>query len=186
METQKILGWTFMKPIQPKPVKLLAGILYSDGNLLEVALEKLQASFGPIDYKSEAFEFAITDYYQSEMGSPIFRLFISFENLIQPDQLAEIKLTTNHIEDKLLVNHCRKINIDSGYMDYDKVVLASAKYNAQKIYLSKGIWADLTLHYSKGKFTPYNWSFPDFKKDLYKSTFLQIREKYKLKVKEKT
>jgi hypothetical protein len=61
--------------------------------------------------------------------------------------------------------------------------LASAKYNGQKIYLNFGIYADLTLHYEKGNYYPYPWSFPDFKNGGYNQTFLRIREIYKLQLK---
>ncbi|MBN2201839.1 DUF4416 family protein [bacterium] len=73
----------------------------------------------------------------------------------------------------------RQVNFDPGYMDYDKFVLASAKYNGQKIYLDCGIWADLTLHYEKGRFDPYPWSFPDFKSGLYQEVFQEIRARFK-------
>ena len=118
--------------------------------------------------------------YLLEIGSPIFRLFVSFDQLIHPKDIARIKIETNKIEEQLSVQGKRKVNLDSGYMDYDKVVLASAKYNGQKIYLDHGIWADLTLHYEKGRYDPYPWSFPDFKKGIYNEVFLKIRERYKI------
>jgi hypothetical protein len=64
-------------------------------------------------------------------------------------------------------------------MDLNKVVLASAKYNGQKIYLDHGIYADPTLWYEKGSFHPYPYSFPDFKTGEYIETFIQIRALYK-------
>jgi hypothetical protein len=73
----------------------------------------------------------------------------------------------------------RRVNLDPGIMDYDKFVLASAKYNGQKVYLDRGIWADLTLHYEKGRFDPYPWSFPDFKSRIYDGAFMEIRQLYK-------
>ena len=169
-----------MKPQQPDLVKLIVGILYSDESLLNRAFDLLEKQYGKIDYQSEFFEFTITDYYVSEMGSPIFRLFVSFDRLIHPKDISRIKIETNKIEEQLSVQGKRKVNLDSGYMDYDKVVLASAKYNGQKIYLDHGIWADLTLHYKKGRYDPYPWSFPDFKKGIYNNVFLKIRERYKI------
>ncbi len=168
-----------MQPQKPDLVKLFIGILYSDENLLDQAFRLLEKQYGKIDFRSPLFQFTITDYYESEMGSPIFRLFISFERLISPKDIARIKIKTNKIEEQLSVQGKRKVNLDSGYIDYDKVVLASAKYNGQKIYLDHGIWADLTLHYEKGRYSPYPWSFPDFKKGMYNGVFLKIRERYK-------
>ena len=169
-----------MEPQEPGFVKLFTGILYSEIAILTRALEMLQERNGEIDYRSRSFEFDITDYYVSEMGSPISRLFVSFDNLIHPKEIARIKVETNEIEDRLSVEEKRKVNLDPGYMDYDKVVLASVKYNGQKIYLDHGIWADLTLHYEKGKFDPYPWSFPDFKQGLYDEVFLEIRQRFKV------
>jgi len=164
-------------------VKMIAGILFSDEKFLNKSFELLKSEFGEIDYKSIRFKFDITDYYNSEMGDDIYRIFISFRNLIPPDLLADIKNQTNEIESKLLISGKRTINIDSGYLDYDKIVLASGKYNGNKIYLKNGIWADLTLHYQKGVYSPYPWSFPDFKKGEYNTVFLKIREIYKKQMK---
>ena len=169
-----------MKPQRPNPVKLFVGVLYSDPERLQRARDSCAEAFGPIDWTSPDFPFDVTDYYCEEMGSPIQRQFWSFAKLIQPDELPRAKLITNRIEDELAVNGKRRVNLDPGYLDYDKVVLASAKYNGQKIYLSDGIYADLTLHYEKGHYYPYPWSFPDFKSGRYERAFLRMRELYKV------
>jgi hypothetical protein len=169
-----------MKPSVPEPVKLFVGVLYSDKALLEKALEMLEDQLGPVDYRSEPMPFTVTDYYQEEMGGLILRIFLSFQRLMDPGRLAQIKIMTNEIEDQLAVDGQRKVNLDCGYMDVCKVVLASAKYNGQKIYLGRGIYADPTLHYEKGHFIPYPWSFPDFKTGQYEKVFLRIRELYKV------
>jgi hypothetical protein len=172
-------------PQPPLPVKLIVAALYSDENILLTARERLVQKFGLIDLISPLFDFEVTMYYVPEMGSPQRRLFYSFEKLIAPDELARAKLATNAIEDELAINGQRKVNLDPGYLDTDKFVLASAKYNGQKIYLADGIWADLTLHYEKGHFSAYPWSFPDFRSDEYEKTFLRIREVYKGQLKHK-
>jgi hypothetical protein len=172
-----------MKPSAPDLVKLFMGILYSDEELLRQAIRALEKEYGPIDCRSEPMPFDVTDYYQEEMGGPILRMFVSFEDLVDPERLAEIKIRTNEIESELAADGRRKVNLDPGYMDVCKVVLASAKYNGQKIYLSHGIYADPTLRYEKGHFHPYPWSFPDFQDDRYERTFLLIRELYKVKKK---
>ena len=173
-----------MKPIQPEPVKLLIGILYSAEGLLKEAKELLQEKYGSIDYESDSVEFTTTEYYVPEMGSPIYRMFLSHEPLIQPNDIARIKLETNEIEDRLAREEKRKVNLDPGYMDTCKVILASAKYNGPKVYLDQGIYADPTLCYEKGNFHPYPWSFPDFKTGQYNRPFLKIRELYKAQLKE--
>lgn len=168
-----------MKPTEPEQVKLFVAALYSDADLLQQALILLEAQFGGIDYKSPEFEFKVTDYYQQEMGAPLFRKIISFADLINPKEIAPIKIFTNEIEDRLALHHKRRLNLDPGYMDYNKVVLASAKYNGQKIYLDLGIYADPTLWYEHGAFRAYPYSFPDFKTGMYHAAFLHIRALFK-------
>lgn len=172
-----------MKPANPDPVKLFVGILYSDEKLLGKAKESLQERYGGIDYESQSFPFTMTDYYVPEMNSPIFRIFLSHAPLIQPNEIARIKLETIEIEEKLALKGKRKVNLDPGYMDTCKVLLASVKYNGPKIYLDHGIYADLTLQYEKGSFHFYPWSFPDFKTGQYNRPFLRIRELYKTQLK---
>ena len=168
-----------MKPIEPDRVKFFIGILLSDKKLLKKATCFIEEKFGEIDYTSPDFNFNVSDYYKDEMGSPILRKFVSFANLINPGELAKIKIKTNEIENLLSVNNKRKINLDPGYMDLNKVVLASAKYNGQKIYLDHGIYADPTLWYEKGSFHTYPYSFPDFKTGEYLEAFVKIRALYK-------
>jgi len=167
-------------PTDPDPVKLFIGALFSDEERLHRAIDACKDAFGPVDFLGEVFPFDVTDYYAHEMGPDIYRQFISFRDLVDPGDLPEHKLTTNAIESDLAVDGDRKVNLDTGYMDYHKVVLASAKYNGQKIYLDKGIYADPTLYYSKGTFHPAEWAFPDFKKsERYYRDLLEIRRRYK-------
>jgi hypothetical protein len=166
-------------PQLPLPVKLIVAALYSDAKILHGGRERLVQQFGPIDFTSQQFSFAATTYYVSEMGLPQTRLFFSFAELISPGDLVRVKLATNAIEDELAIDGRRKVNLDAGYLDTDKFVLASAKYNGKKIYLSDGIWADLTLHYEKGHFSAYPWSFADFRSGEYAKAFLRMREIYK-------
>lgn len=172
-----------MKPEIVKPVKYFVGALFSSETLLEKSVKLLTRHFGVIDQKSQSFVFENTDYYNAEMGVPIFRKFYSFTELKTPDYLAQAKLITNRIEDSLTVDARRKVNLDVGYMDYDKVVLASAKYGINKIYLSSGIYADMVLHYEKGNYSPYPWAFADFKYSQYYPFFLEMRIKYKRQLK---
>ncbi|MDP8221694.1 MAG: DUF4416 family protein [Candidatus Stygibacter frigidus] len=173
-----------MKPIDVQPVKLVIGFLYHEPKKYRKALELVQERWGISDYQSQEYFFDLTDYYEPEMGKPIFRSFNSYNTLISPGSLAEIKLATNQIEEELSESGKRRVNLDPGYLDYDKLVLASAKYNYQKIYLRDGIYVDITMFYRKGRYIAAEWAFPDFKQGIYESDFLQIRHLYKLQLKE--
>lgn len=75
------------------------------------------------------------------------------------------------------------VNLDVGYLDFHKLVLASAKYNGQKIYLDQGIYADPTLYFEGGQFHAFENTFPDFKSNTYHEVFLKIRNTYKAQIK---
>ncbi len=108
----------------------------------------------------------MTDYYRQEMGENLLRKFITFERLIAPDALASIKLETNAVEMSLSggeeSNSPRRVNLDPGYVDATKLVLASAKDQAHRIYLSHGIYAEVTLLYYHGEFHPFIYTYPDY------------------------
>ncbi len=173
-----------MKTVAPQAVKYFVGALFSDQSLLKQAEQICADTIGPIDTYSEAYPFDETTYYNLEMGTPIFRKFFSFRDLISPGKLAALKILCNQIEEKLAVNGQRKVNLDIGYLDFHKVILASAKYNGQKIYLDQGIYADPTLIFEKGQFHPLDNTFPDFKSGQYTPVFQKFRDNYKVQLKE--
>ncbi|KAA3653276.1 MAG: DUF4416 family protein [Calditrichaeota bacterium] len=165
--------------VKVPPVKLLVAALYVETEKLQTAQRLLQQEFGPIDFTSASYPFVAAHYYAPEMGEPIHRILFSFENLIDAADLAQIKHATNEIEKATAFAGKRTVNLDSGYVDFDKLVLASMKKGAQKIYVGDGIWADMCLMYSKGSFKSFTWTFPDFAGEMYDKPLLRIRELYK-------
>jgi hypothetical protein len=57
----------------------------------------------------------------------------------------------------------RRVNIDPGYVARDKLVLASTKDFFHRIYIGDGIFAEVTLHYRKGRYRFFSWTYPDFR-----------------------
>ena len=168
-----------MKTTEPQAVKYFIGALYSDADLLEQAISLCEQRIGKIDLRSEPFPFEVTSYYDHEMGDTISRIIFSFDILLSPGELARLKVMCNEIEDELRVGGSRKVNLDVGYLDFHKLVLASAKYNGQKIYLDQGVYADPTLYFEGGQFHAFENTFPDFKSNTYHAVFLKIRNTYK-------
>ena len=165
--------------LPPPAVKYFIAVLFKDAFALEQARPAFIRHWGPIDFEGTDHLFDVTDYYGPEMGTPLYRRLLSFENLAEPGLLVDMKLACNQIEDQLAVGGKRTVNCDAGYLDHNKVVLASAKEAGQKIYLDKGIYADLAGRYKAGKYQPFEWSFPDFKDGRYDRELLEIRSKYK-------
>jgi Domain of unknown function (DUF4416) len=177
---------TMAQPVSVLPVKLFVAALYRESPVLEEAISLLRQTWGDTDFISQDFRFEATDYYEEEMGKDLFRRFYSFRKLISPDQIVECKLHSNEIEQTFANNGMRRINLDPGYIDYYKLVLASAKFGGQKIYLREGIYGDMTLVMYKGKWESFTWGFPDFKSGSYDGVLSTIRNLYKTQVKEKS
>ncbi|MCM8799902.1 MAG: DUF4416 family protein [Candidatus Omnitrophica bacterium] len=170
---------------RPPLVKLIIGFIFNQENYLLKAKKLLIKKFGKIDFESEILDFNYTDYYQKEMGGNLKRKFISFEKLISPSKLTSIKRFTNRIEEKLSKDKKRNVNIDPGYINLSKLVLASTKDYRHRIYLNKGIFAEVTLFYQNKSFSPLPWTYPDYKTYPYIEIFNYIRELYKKQIKNK-
>ena len=166
----------------PSPVKLFCGVLTSLPEIMGDIQVRLEALWGPIDARSDAFPFEMTHYYDEEMGVPIFRHFLAFRTLIEPAGLPFIKKAAQDLE-ATLSSECRSVprpvNLDPGYLEESKIVLASTKNFYHRILLSEGIYGEVTLHYSAGAWQAFPWSFPDFRSGRYDSFFTRLRRSYR-------
>jgi hypothetical protein len=159
---------------------LIVGISSRHAEALDYARDKCAESHGPIGLASEAFSFLETDYYAATMGTELKKQFVAFERLIDPAVLAEIKCETNAWETQYaaLGRHAelRPINLDPGYITPAKLVLASTKDHAHRIYLRDGIYAEVTLAYRQRRWQPLEWTYPDYRREDYQAFFTLCRE----------
>jgi len=167
---------------KPLPVKLFVGILTSAPTILPTVEERLSELFGPVDSRSDSFPFDMTHYYDQEMGVPISRNFLSFEKLINPSEITEIKVKTNDLESALARENPvveRPVNLDPGYLEQSKIVLASTKNYFHRVLISGGIYAEVTLHFEEGEWRAFPWTFPDYKSGRYDRYFSSLRDLYR-------
>jgi hypothetical protein len=158
-----------------KKVKLFCGIIFSSKEIRQKSLVKLENNFGKIDLMSEIMVFNFSNYYNHEMGDNLKRFWISFEKLIFTADIAEIKIFTNFIENEFVINSKRQINIDPGYVGLANVVLATTKDYSHRIYLSKGIYGEVTIMYKKNGFIKLPWSYPDYVSEVSVTFLLKVR-----------
>ncbi|MBD3234868.1 MAG: DUF4416 family protein [candidate division Zixibacteria bacterium] len=163
-------------------VKLIMGLIYSDEFFTAKAINMMKSEYGEIDCESEEIKFGHTDYYNEEMGDELYRKYISFEELIEPSELPSIKHYTNDLELRFSRPGCkspvRRTNIDPGYLELSKLILASTKNFSHRIYLNNGIYGEVTLMYREGGFKDLEWTYPDYGSDFAKGFLMEVRRKY--------
>jgi hypothetical protein len=164
------------------PVKLFCGMIAGEPDVMRLAKDRLSRLYGEIDLESESVPFDFTDYYRDEMGAPLVRKFLSFRNLMDPGRLAEVKIQTNTLEQEFAAmtgaRRRRRINLDPGYLDAAKLVLATTKNFAHRIYLGQGIYAEVTLIFRKAGVGFFDWTYPDYRSESYTRFFLDVRRRY--------
>jgi hypothetical protein len=70
----------------------------------------------------------------------------------------------------------RPLNLDPGYLTLGKLLLASTKDFAHRIYLGRGIYAEVTLQYKHGAWRHHEYTFADYRRADYQRFFSQCRE----------
>jgi hypothetical protein len=163
------------KVSEPEPAMLFIGMLYANPVVLNHVRPVLDREFGETVLISPASEWDYSGYYRDELGWPLSRQFFFFKNPINPESLADIKIRTNEIEESFSSDEKRRINLDPGYLTLSKVVLASTKNYAHRIYLRKGIYGEITLYYQGGRFKPYLFTYRDYQGKSCLDIFTQAR-----------
>lgn len=165
-------------------VKLVLPVLFSDTRREEQMVERCAAEFGPVDYRSGAFPFEFTSYYDDEMEGETFREFVTFGPLIRPEELVRAKHITNRLELEFASEGKRRVNLDPGYMELGKFVLATTKDQQHRLYIGEGIFEEVTLFYRDKGWRHWDWTYPDYRSDRYKAILENIRVRYKNQLKE--
>jgi hypothetical protein len=132
------------------------------------------------------FEFVFTDYYKKEMGRNLKRRFLSFANLISPEELGEIKIRTNTLEQEIreeMKATQRIVNIDPGFLTASALIMATAKDFAHRIPLKHGIYAHLEFLFGKKEVRRLSWTYPDFETEGYQTFFLDVKRTYLSQIK---
>jgi len=148
----------------PKPAKYFVALLTSSADLLPAVETDLTEILGAVDGRSEVFPWTASNFYEQEMGTGLLRRFLSFAPLKSPENLALIKLQTQEVEERYRqpVSTGRRVNLDPGYLDGFKVVLASTKNAGQRIYLHSGIYGEATLFFYNGGFHGLPYTYRDY------------------------
>jgi hypothetical protein len=144
------------------------------------AIERFETEWGPLAAASDPFEFTETDYYQATMGRDLKKQFLACSRPFDPAELIDRKLQTNDWEAAYasMAKHMesRPLNLDPGYLTKAKLVLASTKDHSHRLYLGRGIYAEVTLYYKSGRWQHREWTYPDYRRADFQAFFTRLRD----------
>jgi len=162
----------------PEKVCLITAVCYQHEQMKQNVVDRLQSVYGPPAHVSATIDFYHTQYYLKEMGTSLKKQYIAFDTHIDPALLADIKIVTNDLEEQFSDNGKRTVNIDPGYIELAKLILASTKNFSHRIYIGKGIYGDVQLYWKHGQFLTNPWTYPDYKEPQVLDFFTNVRNEY--------
>ncbi|MDR0356317.1 MAG: DUF4416 family protein [Deltaproteobacteria bacterium] len=173
-----------MSRIQEPPlVKYFLAVFGPDAAALDEAASRLsreymKAFLGPIDFQSPDYPIRETDYYAKEMGPKLVKRYLSYRHLQFPDHLVHLKLLAMEIETSMASPAGRLVNLDPGYIFSGGLVLSTGKFSGHRLYIGRGLWAELTLHYHRGSFEAQSWTYQDYQRLEVISLLTAMRNSY--------
>ena len=147
-------------PYIPKPVLFFTAVLFDEKVPVQEVLSTLYSEYGPSIFESRLTNFVWSEYYEKEMGNKLKRIFVVFKDLVNRDELPELKRRGDKLEAKFTDNGKRTVNIDPGLICLENVELSTNKGFSHRIYLRDGVYAEVTLFYKNNSFQPIEyWTY---------------------------
>ncbi len=159
-------------------VKPICGVMFQPQIDLSRIIGELQSVADVVDEQSDIFNFSFSDYYKEEMGTSLKKVFLSFHPCVDPGTLPMMKLKTNEIETRWSEAGKRRVNLDPGYITGAKLVLASTKDFAHRVFIGDGIYGDAQLRFVRNRFLANEWTYPDYQTGAALSFFQKVRTKF--------
>jgi hypothetical protein len=165
----------------PPPGRLFVSVIYSHLDAVADAMHLLEKKFGRVHYETTDLPFT-EKCYTEEMGSNLQRRLLAFDGDFARDCLAEAKDTCARIEEKLgdtIDDYTfRTANIDPGIISPGNVVISSYTEFNHRLYIGRGVFAEVVLSWSRGRFVRMPWTCPDFCHDEAIDLFLRVRNSF--------
>tara|TARA_Y100000310_G_scaffold196876_1_gene196967 strand:- start:6769 stop:7251 length:483 start_codon:yes stop_codon:yes gene_type:complete len=154
---------------------LFFALMYKDKEMLTNVVNELKDNFGNVVSESPEYDFNFTEDYEEEFGSGLKKTIIVFDNKIDRDDLANLKIICSQIEDEFCSDdNKRAVNIDPGYVNNKEVVLASFKGKRFKESLSNDVFAHKVLEFENRTVKDFFHTFADFKSNVVKEFFIKV------------
>jgi hypothetical protein len=165
---------------RPTPGRLIVSVVYGQIDALADCLRKLERTFGRVQFETEDIPFTGEFRHREEMGANLQRRFFSFEQMIDRDRITDTKKACRRIEqqfaDQVDDFYFRAVNVDPGIMTPDNVLMVSYRETHYRIYLGRGVFGQLELVYSRGRFVALPWTNEDYCHENAVEFFNRVRE----------
>ena len=150
----------FSPPFEVKP---FCAVMAASSQALAAAKLELSAVLGSVSHATQIYGVdSFTHYYRGEMGANLQKQFLVFKNLERVSALNQLKFHTADIEDRFRRAGRRTINLDPGYLTLDKLVLYTTKNFTHRLFLERGLFAEITLTYARNNWHTQSWTYPDY------------------------
>jgi hypothetical protein len=150
-----------------EPVVRICAVITRHDAALDWAVDCLASRWGTIHEVSEAVPFDGGRFYRETMGDGLTQTLVAAGSFIDPVGLADWKIETNDWEAEYAALNLhaepRPLNLDAGYLSQAKLVLATIKDRDHRIYLRRGIFAEVTLNYVAKAWHHHRWSYPSYR-----------------------
>ena len=163
-----------------EPEKLIIGVIYHDKAVLDEVVDILVSEFGEWDAICPEYSFSkeFSNYYDAELGGEGIRRIYSFKKTVAPEMQAEIKEFTNGIEKRFSDENGRKINLDPGFINSGRFMLATTKDSGFRVPLKRGIYTELTLFWARGEWHKFPWTYRDYQTKKVQDFLASVRKTY--------
>jgi hypothetical protein len=164
------------------PAFLFFGVFGGDPALIDEVGRLVERRFGPLHPRgvSSLFPFPETRTYAPQMGRDLTRRFYVLARPWPQEGLAPVKLAAMEMEEEIRIAGrspaARPVNIDPGLINDSRIILASTKDQAHRLYRGGGIWEEITLIYRHGAYHPLPWTYRDFLNPGYHRFFEAFRD----------
>lgn len=171
---------------EPCPAFLFFGVITSRSEIIDETRDLLVERYGSLHPRGESpvFPFPETRTYRSTMGTALKKRFFVVGKRLPQDGLAAVKIDAIDLE-KVIAESWkertgleRPVNIDPGLINDCRIILASTKDHAHRIYRGEGVWEEVTLVFRDGKYRELPWTYRDFKNPDYHKFFEIFRENF--------
>lgn len=163
-------------PRASHPALLFTAVLFSKDVDIKKVITGLTDVLGDVLVQSQEIGFVWSDYYEKEMGKDLNRVFVVYKGIVQRDHLVKVKRLTDDIERSYMQKNKRMVNIDPGLICAENLILATNKPFFHRIYLSDGVYAEVTLFFKNNTYNPIElWTYPEYRSSPVLDFFNSVR-----------